>query len=217
MLKKKKNFNNEILKILLNIKIKNKKNTSISNNENWSKITLTNLIFKDMLFYMQIWRQVRGYSKNNQRSHSNNKGNKKFKIINKFRLQQFYKLFGRKRRDIFPTLILAEYNNRLWFLSWRGEWFQGLAFIYKLSKISKNGVKFDPYLLSKNTTTGVFTIKKKKKHNTVKKKIILVATIGVPLFFSRFLYNYSGIKPLPYKLVIADNTRKKMGKKKKKK
>ena len=42
--------------------------------------------------------------------------NKKNKIILMFRVQQFYKLFGKKRRDIFPTLILAEYTNRLWFI-----------------------------------------------------------------------------------------------------
>ena len=68
---------------------------------NINKYIIAILIFKDMMLYTQIWRQIRGYSKNNQRSHSNNKNNKKIKLINKFRLKQFYKLFGKKRRDIY--------------------------------------------------------------------------------------------------------------------
>lgn len=81
---------------------------------NHEKYIIANSVMKDMMLYTQIWRQVKGYSSNGQRSHSNNKNNKKLKILNFFRLQQFYKLFGRKRRDIFPTLIIAEYTNRLW-------------------------------------------------------------------------------------------------------
>ena len=46
---------------------------------NYNKIILSDLILKDMLYYTQIWRQIRGYSSNGQRSHSNNKNNKKKK------------------------------------------------------------------------------------------------------------------------------------------
>ena len=95
------------------------------------------LIFKDMLFYLQIWRQIKGYSKNNQRTHSNNKTNKKRKLINTFRLQQFYRLFGRKKRDIFPTLIVAEYTNRLWYLVWYEQWVSAWVFICNLALKNK--------------------------------------------------------------------------------
>ena len=44
---------------------------------NHYKYIVANLVFKDMMFFTQVWRQVKGYSKNNQRSHSNNKNNKK--------------------------------------------------------------------------------------------------------------------------------------------
>ncbi len=174
------------------------------------------LIFKDMLFYLQIWRQVKGYSKNNQRTHSNNKTNKKKKIINSFRLQQFYRLFGRKRRDIYPTLIIAEYTNRLWFLVWCEQWAYAWAFISNLALKNKGSVKFDPQLVSKNVVTGIPAVKKKKKHNTAKKKVLAVATIGLPVLFSLYLYNYKGIYEFPFKLLIGDDTRKKMGKKQKK-
>lgn len=127
------------------------------------------LIFKDMLFYLQIWRQIKGYSKNNQRTHSNNKTNKKRKLINTFRLQQFYRLFGRKKRDIFPTLIVAEYTNRLWYLVWYEQWVSAWVFICNLALKNKSIVKFDPQLISKNIVTGVPNLKKKKK-NTIQQK-----------------------------------------------
>ena len=38
---------------------------------------------------------------------------KKNKTLINFRLEQFYALFGKKKRNIFPTLVQAEYNNRL--------------------------------------------------------------------------------------------------------
>ena len=57
---------------------------------------------------------------------------------------------------------------------------------------------------------------KKKKHNTAKKKVVAVATIGLPILFSLYLYNYKGVYKFPFKLVMGDDTRKKMGKKQKK-
>lgn len=128
-----------------------------------NKIILSRLILKDMMYYINIWRLIRGYSSYGHRSHSNNKSNKKNKIINNFRLQQFYILFGRKKRDIFSILILAEYNNRLWFIMWNSEWAHGTIFLLRLLQKSKGKVKFDPNLLSKNIITGLQKKKKKKK------------------------------------------------------
>lgn len=184
---------------------------------NYYKYIVANLVFKDMMFFTQVWRQIKGYSKNNQRSHSNNKNNKKKKLLNNYRLQQFYKLFGRKRRDIFPTLIIAEYTNRLWYIIWYSEWRQAWEFVVNVALKNRKSIKLDPHLLSKNIITGVKKIKKKKKHNVAKKKIILVATIGLPVLFSMYLYNYKDKYQLPFKIVISDDTRKKMGKKKKNK
>jgi hypothetical protein len=65
--------------------------------------------------------------------------------------------------------------------------------------------------------TGVVKTKKKKKHNVAKKKAILVITIGLPLLFSKYLYTQKPDRILPFKLVIPDESRRKMGKKKKKK
>ena len=180
------------------------------------KYMVANLVFKDMMFFIQTWRQIKGYSKNNQRTHSNNSNNKKKKLLNSYRLQQFYKLFGRKRRDIFPTLIIAEYTNRLWYLIWYSEWLQAWMFIVNLAQKNRKTVKIDPQLLSKNIVTGVKKVKKKKPHNVSKKKILLVATIGLPVLFSMYLYNYKDKYTLPFKLLISEESRKKMGKKSKK-
>lgn len=180
------------------------------------KFILAGLILKDMMFYIQIWRQIKGYSSNGQRTHSNNKNNKKNKIINTFRLQQFYKLFGRKKRDIFPTLIIAEYTNRMWCTIWHEEWVEAGKFLLYIAIKNKSVVKFDPHMLSKNLITGVRKVKKKKKHNTAKRKIVLVATIGLPVFFTRYLYGFKNLPRVPYSISIPDDSRKKMGKKNKK-
>ena len=186
-------------------------------NINTKQYLLADLIFKDMMFFTKIWRIIKGYSSNGQRSHSNNKSNKKIKYLLLFRVQQFYQMFGRKKRDIFPTLIIAEYTNRLWYLVWFHKWAEARAFAYKLAFTSRKGAKFDPYLIAKNIITGVTKIRKKKKHNAAKKKNLLVITIGLPLLFSRYLYIKKPDRELPIKLIIPDESRRKMGKKKKKK
>ena len=127
------------------------------------KIILTILIMQDMNLLIKSWRQIKGYNSNGQRSHSNNNGSKKNKLLISFRVQQFYQLFGRKKRDIFPSLVLAEYNNRLWFYVWPLKWSEASSFIRMLSIKSRRRVKFDPQLLSKNIVTGIKQVRKKKK------------------------------------------------------
>ena len=183
---------------------------------NGNNIILSLHILRDMMYFVKIWRQIRGYSSNGQRSHSNNKANKKNKSLLMFRTQQFYRLFGKKKRDIFSTLILAEYNNRLWYIMWHNSWIDAKIFIFKLAIKSKGKVKFDPQLLSKNITTGIKRVNKKKKHNAAKKKVLMVATVGLPVLFSLYLYNQNVDRNLPFRLVIPNESRRKMGKKKKK-
>ena len=180
------------------------------------KYILATMVLNDMIYLLQIWRQIKGYSSNGQRSHSNNKNNKKIKLLNSYRLQQFYDMFGKKRRDIFPTIIIAEYTNRLWILNWYVEWVNGLKFILFLASNNKGTVKIDPALLAKNIITG-WKKKKKKKHKTRKIKIILLGTVGLPFLFTRYLYDVSKLPKLPFKITIPDDSRKKLGTKRKKK
>ena len=97
-----------------------------------------------MMLMVKIWRQIKNYSSNGQRSHSNNKGNKKNKKLLNYRVQQFYKVFGKKKRDIFSSLIIAEYNNRLWFFMWYEEWLEAHMFTIKIAKHGRGKLKFDP-------------------------------------------------------------------------
>jgi hypothetical protein len=80
---------------------------------------------------------------------------------------------------------------------------------------NQHKVSFDPQLLAKNIVTGLAKKKKKKKHNTAKKKILMVVTIGLPILFSLYFYNYQDNYKLPFTLMIPDESRRKMGKKKK--
>jgi hypothetical protein len=57
--------------------------------------------------------------------------------------------------------------------------------------------------------------KKKKKNNVAKKKAIMIGTIGLPVLFSLYLYQYTRDHKLPFNIFIPDESRKKMGKKKK--
>jgi hypothetical protein len=185
-----------------------------------NKIHLVNihtitLVFWDMLFLLKVWRHIKGYPANGQSTHTNSKNSKKNKTLLNFRLQQFYSLFGKKRRNIFPTLIQAEYNNRLWFYMWRWEWLQGEQFLFSLVNQKKLNIPFDPVSLAKGQTNGYIRIGKAAKVGKAK-KITKQGTIGAPLFFTKLIYAEYLPESFPYRLTIGDDLRRKMGKKKKK-
>lgn len=171
-------------------------------------------VLLDMLKLIKMWRHIKGYPANGQTTYTNAKSAKKNKILFNYRLEQFYTFFGKKRRNIFPTLIQAEYNNRLWFEMWTNEWAQGLQFLLGLVNPNKQTIPFDPVHLAKGQTNGYI-----RSGNAAKigksKKITKQGTIGVPIFFTRYIY--ADVLPIsfPFKLSIADDARRKMGRKKK--
>lgn len=188
---------------------------SIKQSRDIKKINLANLIFLDMLQINSMWRHIKGYPCNGQTTYTNSKNSKKNKTLFNFRLEQFFSLFGKRKRNIYPTLIQAEYNNRLWFNMWFNEWLQGLNFLLKLVNSKKNTVSFDPVSLAKGQTNGYIRVGNASKLGK-SKKITKQCTIGVPLFFSKYIYMDNLPLEFPYRLLIADNIRKKMGKKNKK-
>ncbi len=99
---------------------------------------------------------------------------------------------------------------------WRDEWGQGLQFLLSLVNPNKQTIPFDPVHLAKGQTNGYIRVGNASKIGK-SKKITKQGTIGVPIFFTRYIY--ADVLPIsfPFKLSIADDTRKKMGKKKKKK
>lgn len=207
---KKSNINCEIYNNITQIK----KKPVIIDTVRW---VLSSYILHDMMMMLKMWRQIKGYNSNGQRSHSNNKSNKKNKMLLNYRVQQFYQMFGKKKRDIFSSIVIAEYNNKLWMSMWYSKWLEARLFVLTLALKGSGKVKFDPQLLSKNIITGVRQERKKKKHNAAKKKMVLVATIGLPFLFSYYLFTGVRDKIVPFKLIIPNESRRKMGKKKKKK
>lgn len=173
-------------------------------------------VFLDMIKLTKMWRHIKGYPANGQTTYTNAHSSKKNKILLNFRLEQFYAVFGQKKRNIFPTLIQAEYNNRLWFTMWHDEWLQASQFLLTLVNPNKQTISFDPVHLAKGQTNGYVRVGAASKVGKAK-QITKQGTIGVPIFFTRYIY--ADILPIsfPYKLTIADELRRKMGKKKKKK
>lgn len=192
----------------------------------WLKIYFNNLQFNvqrlitvhhlklDMLHQIKVWRDIKGYPTNGQRTHSNGKANKKKSLLFKFRLEQFFKHFGVKKRNIYPTLIIAEYTNRLWAYNWTWEWYQAYKSSLTLKQGKTNYLPFDPVSLSKNITTGYTRSGAASKIGKAK-KIKNIVTIGVPIFFSRFLFFENVKSSYHEKLRISDDDRKKMGVKRK--
>lgn len=174
------------------------------------------LVFLDMLFLLKMWRHIKGYPANGQTTYTNANNSKKNKVLLNFRLEQFYSMFGKKRRNIFPTLIQAEYNNRLWHTIWYLEWAQGTQFVFSLVNPKKQSIPFDPVNLAKGQTNGYVRVGNASKIGKAK-KITKQCTVGVPIFFTKYIYAEILPASFPYRLTIADDLRKKMGKKGRKK
>lgn len=184
---------------------------------NWKTNDLINarFFFEDLIYLTRSWSLIKGYPISGGRTHSNSKQCRKNKLLFNFRLNQFYSMFGYKKRNIYPTLIICEYTNRLWKNNWYYEWLQAYIFLLKLANKKTTYIPIDPVKLSKNFTNGYI-----REGNAAKlgksKKITKVGTIGLPIFFTRWLYYDSTPIEFPYKLWISDSDRKKMGKKRKK-
>ena len=162
-----------------------------------------------------MWRHIKGYPANGQTTYTNANSAKKNKTLLNVRLEQFYNTFGKKRRNIFPTLIQAEYNNRLWYNMWYYEWLQGKQFLYELVNPSKQSIPFDPVNLARGQTNGYIRVGAAAKIGK-SKKITKQGTVGLPIFFTKYIYADILPESFPYRLSIADDLRKKMGKKSKK-
>ena len=177
---------------------------------------IAHCVWKDMLHLVCMWRQIHGYPTGGATTHTNAKTSKKNKFLYNYRLEQFYKLFGKKKRNIYPTLIKAEYNNRLWYTVWRGEWLQASFFVERMLDLSHKQSNFNPSLLASNQTNGYTRIGKAAKIGK-SKKLTKVFTVGVPLFFTRFIYYDKIPAGLSKRLVLREEVNKSLGKKLKRK
>lgn len=175
-----------------------------------------NVVLKDLTYLIVAWRHIRGYPQGGSTTHTNAKNSRKNKILLHYRLEQFFSLFGNKKRNIYPTLIKAEYNNRLWLKNWVGEWLQAERFSRKMLNTKGQKNSFNPALLATNQTNGYTRVGKAAKIGK-SKKITKVFTIGVPVFFTRFIYYEKLPKFFYHRLTLKDDVNKKLGKKLRKK
>nr|YP_010147339.1 30S ribosomal protein S13 [Thuricola similis]QQP22150.1 30S ribosomal protein S13 [Thuricola similis] len=190
---------------------------NIYNSFTWDikNIEIAQLLFLEFKNFIKTWRRIKNYPINGQSTHTNSKMVRKNKILLNFRVNQFFQLFGIKKRNIYPTLIIAEYTNKLWCEIWLIEWLEARQYVLSLIKPKAKILFFDPVNLAKNITTGYTRYGAAAKVGK-KKKNLNTATIGLPIFFSRFLYYKDIPRGFPVKLNLTDEDRRKMGKKSKK-
>lgn len=172
---------------------------------------VVNCLFKDMMHLVMMWRHIRGYPQGGNTTHTNANTSKKNKLLLNYRINQFYEMFGQKKRNIYPTLVKAEYNNRLWYYNWLEEWVQASIFARKMAALGQKGGSFNPALLAGNQTNGYTRAGKAAKIGKAK-KLVKVFTVGVPLLFSRYIYQSKPPMDFP-KLVLRDEVNKRLGRK----
>ena len=159
-------------------------------NYDFKKRLIINLVFKDMIHNYKLWRHIRGYPVNGQRTWSNGKSVSKNNLLLKnFRVHQIIIAYGKKRKNKAQSLVLGEYINKLWLKTWKSEWKQARKFNLKSSrKRGKNNTIFiDIKSLSAAITGGYKRKGKARRFNKAKKKFNNI-TIGLPLFFTRYIY-----------------------------
>lgn len=179
--------------------------------ENKERREVLNCLLKDMMHLICMWRQIRGYPQGGNTTHTNANTSKKNKLLLNFRVQQFYEMFGQKKRNIYPTLVKAEYNNRLWYYNWTFEWIQAAFFASRMARGGNKVGSFNPALLAGNQTNGYERVGKAAKIGKAK-RLVKMYTLGVPLLFPRYIYWNKTPMDFP-KIVLRDEVNKKLGRK----
>lgn len=178
---------------------------------------LGNILFFDMIGLYKAWRHIRGYPVNGQRTWSNGKSvTKNNTVFRSFRLQQFYTEFGTKKRTSFQILLNAEYNNRLWQKTWIVEWTRAkLSMLRTVKGAKKKVLTIDMVSLAKGITTGYARRGKAIRYSRGKKALKML-TVGLPIYFTRYLFSTGDYKKFPYEIRITQEEKHVMKRRKKK-
>lgn len=172
---------------------------------------IANIVLKDMRYWIIAWRQIRGYPSTGATTHTNAKTCRKNKLLFLFRVSQFEQQFGKKRRNIYPTLVKAEYNNRLWYANFYFEWIQAHLFAKRMARAGTRVGAFNPAILATNQVNGFERDGKAAKMGK-SKKLTKVFTLGVPLMFAKYIYPTFTPADFP-RIILKDEVNKQLGKK----
>lgn len=179
------------------------------------KREVANCVVKDMLLMVSAWRQIKGYPTGGNTTHTNAKTAKKNKLLLDYRVTQYFNTFGKKRRNIYPTLVKAEYTNRLWYHNWVYEWAQSALFALRMAEAGNKVGSFNPALLAVNQVNGFIRTGAASKIGKAK-RLTKVYTLGVPLFFAQYIYPIKTPADFP-RIILKDEVNKQLGKKLRKK
>lgn len=167
------------------------------------------IVFWDMIGLYKAWRHCKGYPVNGQRTWSNGKSCTKNNLLLRiYRLKQFQNTFGIKKKTNYIVLIQAEMNNKLWIKTWPFEWLQGRFHAIRSKSRKGSTIPIDVINLAKGITTGYKRFGKAERWNKSKKALKTV-TIGLPLYFTRFLYGNLRKKYFKYQLSLLQPDKKK--------
>ena len=102
----------------------------------------------------------------------------------------------------------------MWRLCWSYEWLEASKFVWLLARYNAHRAPFNPVALALGATNGY-----RRRGNALRmgkeKKNTKTFTIGVPFLFARWVYTEKPDSSFPFILNVADDMRRKMGKKKK--
>lgn len=188
-------------------------------NYSLKKRLVINLVFKDMIHNYKMWRHIKGYPANGQRTWSNGKSvTRNNSLLKNFRIQQILVAYGKKRKNKAPQLVLGEYYNKLWLKTWKSEWKQARRFNLRQSRgRRKNNTMFIDLRSLASGITGGYTRKgKARRFNKAKKKFKNI-TVGLPLFFTRYIYTKAKNKKFLVDFALMHEQRKMKSKKRVKK
>ena len=172
---------------------------------------VANCVIKDMIYLLFMWRHIRGYPQGGNTTHTNSKTSRKNKLLLNYRVTQFFTMFGKKSRNIYPTLIKAEYTNRLWMHNWAYEYAQAATFALKMAEAGNKAGSFNPALLASNQVNGFIREGAAAKIGKAK-QLTKVYTLGVPPLFAKYIYLARTPIDFP-KIHLKDEVNKQLGKK----
>lgn len=172
---------------------------------------IANCLFKDMIHLTLMWRQIKGYPQHGNTTHTNAKSARKNKLLLNCRINQFFTMFGKKSRNIYPTLVKAEYTNRLWMYNWTYEYAQAASFALKMAEAGHKTGAFNPALMAANQVNGFKREGAASKIGKAK-QLTKVYTLGVPPLFAKYIYLTKTPIDFP-RITLKDEVNKQLGKK----